>query len=163
MGKTQNMGELITPPDTLRRKAGGSFGPANKDAIARAEAAMDGLSSRFDDWIGQEVTKLEAARKDVRDKGLSSDAGQALFNAAHDLKGLGATYGYPFVSAIADTLCKITLDADIRTKAPMELVNAHVDSIRAVVRGQIKTTDHPVGKKLVAELSGRVETFLATT
>ncbi len=161
MGKTQKMGALFAPPDTLRRKVGGKFGPENKAAVAKAEAAMENLSSNFDEWMSEEVGKLEAARNTVRTEGLGGDAGQALFNAAHDLKGLGTTYGYPFVSAIADSLCKITLEKEVRVKAPVELVNAHVDSIRAVVRARIKTVKNPVGKSLVAELNDRTDEFLA--
>jgi hypothetical protein len=152
---------MITPPDTLRKKVGGKLGPVNAAAIARAEAAMESLSANFDTWICDELDKLEAARKAVLADGLSSDAGQHLFNAAHDLKGLGLTYGYPFVSGMADSLCKITLEDDVRAKAPMELVSAHVDSIRAVVRGHIKTANNPVGQALLKELSDRSAIFLA--
>ncbi|PHS21966.1 MAG: Hpt domain-containing protein [Robiginitomaculum sp.] len=161
MSKHQAEGILITPPDTLRKKVGGKLGPVNAAAIARAEAAMESLSENFDAWICDEVDKLETARKAVLVDGLSSDAGQDLFNAAHDLKGLGLTYGYPFVSSMADSLCKIILEEDVRAKAPIELVSAHVDSIRAVVRGHIKTTNNPVGQALLKELSDRSATFVA--
>lgn len=162
MIKTQAEGVLITPPDTLRKKVGGKLGPASKEAIAKAEAALSSLSDNFDDWISDEISKLETARKAVQDEGLGGDAGQKLFNAAHDLKGLGRTYGYPFVTGMADSLCKITLEKEVRIKAPIELVNAHVDSIRAVVRGHIKTANNPVGKALLQELSERAAQFLAT-
>ncbi len=131
------------------------------EAIAKAEAALSNLSENFDTWICDEVDKLEVARKAVLEEGLGGDAGQDLFNAAHDLKGLGTTYGYPFVSGMADSLCKITLEKEIRAKASIALVSAHVDSIRAVVRGHIKTANNPVGQALLKELSDRATEFLA--
>jgi len=161
MRKNHPEGELIAPPDTLRKKVGGKLGPASADAIAKAEAAISNLSENFDEWIGDEVTKLENARKAVLEKGLDGDAGEHLFNAAHDLKGLGTTYGYPFVSGMADSLCKITLEKEVRAKASIELVSAHVDSIRAVVRAHIKTANNPTGKALLKELSDRAQEFLA--
>ncbi len=160
MRKSHAEGVLITPPDTLRKKIGGKLGPVDMDAIAKAEAAIVSLSGNFDEWINDEVTKLENARKGVLSEGIDGDSGQSLFNAAHDLKGLGLTYGYPFVSSMADSLCSITLEKEIRAKAPLSLVNAHVDGIRAVVRGHIKTTNHPVGKALLKELSDRAREFL---
>jgi hypothetical protein len=43
-----------------------------------------------------------------------------------------------------------------RMAAPMPLVDAHVEAIRAVVRDKIKTDEHPVGRALVEELERRV-------
>ena len=40
--------------------------------------------------------------------------------------------------------------------APMALVDAHIDGIKAAIRDNIKTEDHPVGKILVTELERRV-------
>ena len=162
MGNAHGEGEIITPPNTLRKKVGGRMGPASEAMIATAEAAIADLSDNFDQWMKDEVGKLEAARKTVIAEGLDGDAGQRLFNAAHDLKGLGTTYGYPLVSEIADSLCTITLEKDVRAKAPMKLVNAHVDSIRAIVNGQIKTAQHATGQSLARELGQRAKEFLAS-
>ncbi len=161
MRKPQANGALITPPNTLRKKVGGKLGPVNMAAIAKAEAALSSLSENFDEWISDEVGKLEETRKAVLAEGLAGNAGQKLFNAAHDLKGLGTTYGYPLVSGMADSLCNITLEDDVRAKASIDLVSAHVDSIRAVVRGKIKTANNPVGQTLLKELSDRAAEFLA--
>jgi hypothetical protein len=161
MKKMQPEGVLMAPPDTLRKKVGGRLGPADPGAIAKAEAALADLSSNFDEWISEEVSKLEAIRQQVQSEGLDGDAGQHLFSCAHDLKGLGTTYGYPFVSGMADSLCTIVMEKDVRSKAPMNLVNAHVDSIRAVVRGHIKTNNNPVGQSLLQELSSRSAAFLS--
>ncbi len=161
MGKAHGEGEMITPPNTLRKKVGGRMGPASEAMIATAEAAIADLSDNFDQWMKDEVDKLETARKTVNSEGIDGDAGQRLFNAAHDLKGLGTTYGYPLVSQIADSLCTITLEKEVRTHAPMKLVNAHVDSIRALVNGKVKTPNHPMGQSLVRELGQRAKEFLS--
>jgi len=161
MGKAHSEGEMITPPDTLRKKVGGRMGAASEAMIATAEAAIADLSDNFDQWINDEMDKLETARKTVNEEGINGDAGQRLFNASHDLKGLGTTYGYPLVSEIADSLCTITLEKDVRAQAPMKLVNAHVDSIRALINGHIKTSNHPVGQSLLKELGTRAKAFLA--
>ena len=41
-------------------------------------------------------------------------------------------------------------------QAPMVLIDAHIDGVKAAVRDGIKTDDHPVGKILVEELERRV-------
>ncbi len=78
----------------------------------------------------------------------------------HDLKGLGTTYGFPLITRIAGSLCKLMDEPDKRHEAPMFLVDAHIDAIRAAVRDNICDTDHPVGKILADELEGRVLAYL---
>ncbi|VAV98551.1 hypothetical protein MNBD_ALPHA06-564 [hydrothermal vent metagenome] len=153
-------GELIRVPNTLKNKIGGSMAKVDTAAIAKAEAALASLSSNFDEWIVDEVTKLEEARQKVDEGGLAGDAGRALFNCGHDLKGLGTTYGYPIVSQIADSLCKITHEKEIRVQAPLFLIDAHVDTIRAAVKSGIKDTNHPVGSVLISELQKKTDEFL---
>ena len=77
---------------------------------------------------------------------------------AHDLKGLGTTYGYQLITRIAGSLCRLIDDKDKRVQAPLDLVDAHIDAIKAAVRDEIKSDEHPVGRILVEELERRVKT-----
>ena len=43
--------------------------------------------------------------------------------------------------------------------APLPLLEAHIQAIKAVVRDKIQTDDHPVGKALAEELEGQVAAF----
>ncbi|MBL4617388.1 MAG: Hpt domain-containing protein [Robiginitomaculum sp.] len=131
-------------------------------AIARAEEALESLSSNFDEWIVIELTKLIDARKSLPNNNMTGVEGRELFNRAHDLKGLGTTYGYPIVTAFASSLCDITGTKEVRAKAPIALVDAHIDSIRAAIKGSIKVTNHPIGGILSAELAKKTKQFLAT-
>jgi hypothetical protein len=102
------------------------------------------------------LTKLDAARAAIRAEGLNVQTAETLYFRAHDLKGLGATYEFPLVTRIAASLCKLIDDPGSRVNAPMFLVDAHIDAIRAAVRDNIKTDTHPVGQALIAELERRV-------
>jgi hypothetical protein len=152
----QNTGQVIQVPNTLRLKVGGRFGAVDASAIAKAEAALKSLSGNFAAWLQDEVTKLEAARQLVKTEGATADTMETLYLRAHDLKGLGATYEFPLITRMAGSLCKLIDDKDKRMEAPMVLIDAHIDGIKAAVRDSIKTDDHPVGKILVEELERRV-------
>ena len=152
-------GQVIPAPNTLRLKVGGKLGGIDQAAIAKAEAALKSLSGNFAEWLNDEVAKLEAARQRVRNEGLTPDASESLYLRAHDLKGLGATYEYPLVTRIAGSLCKLIDDPAKRTGAPLFLVDAHIDAIKAAVRGGIQTDTHPVGRALVEELEVQVKDF----
>ena len=151
----QNLGQAINPSAAPRPKLGrlGGIDPAT---IAKAEAALASLAGNFSQWLDEEITKLDAARADVKAKGLTPETMEALYFRAHDLKGLGATYGYPLITRAAGSLCRMIDDKEKRLSAPMGLVDAHIDCVKAIVRDGIKAADHPVGMALVGELERQV-------
>ena len=155
-----NPPQVMRPPNPLRAKVGG-FGGIDADAIAKAEAALKAMSAQFGQWLNDEVAKLDQAQADIRAKGYTLETAEALYFRAHDLKGLGATYQYPLVTRIAGSLCRMMDDGDKRMQAPIAILDAHVDAIRAVVRDEIQTDDHPVGRDLAETLEARVAEHLA--
>lgn len=156
-----NSAQFIRPPNALKLKVGGGFGGIDANAIAKAEAALKAMSSQFGQWLQDEITKLDAAQAAIHDKGLNADTSEALYFRAHDLKGLGATYQYPLVTRIAGSLCRLLDDPAKRTEAPQALLDAHIDAIRAVVRDQIQTDEHPTGRVLAETLEARVADYRA--
>lgn len=153
---SNNPVQVIQAPNTLKLRMGSKFGGIDAAAIAKAEAALKSLSGNFNEWLQEEVVKLEAARQAIRTDGLTTQTAETLYFRAHDLKGLGTTYEFPLVTRIAASLCKLIDEPETRLEAPMFLVDAHIDAIKAAVRDDIKTDTHPVGKVLISELERRV-------
>jgi hypothetical protein len=147
--------EIIHVPNKLAAKVGPNFKLSGAAAIAKAEKAMVELASNFGEWLEQEVAALEEARGELKAAGLTSEMANRLSVRALDLKGLGVTYEHPLVTRIGASLFKL-LDEIPLDKIPMNLIDAHVDAIRAIVRNQIRDTAHPVGDALVKELELRV-------
>jgi hypothetical protein len=90
--------EVIVTPNQLRKavqKVG--FMLANDDPVARAEAALAQLSSEFTTWMYSECDRLDAARREIKESGLDKKNVDALYHAAHDIKGEADTFGYPAV------------------------------------------------------------------
>ncbi|HEY3950397.1 Hpt domain-containing protein [Phenylobacterium sp.] len=153
---------MIQPNNALRLKVGGGrLGAIDPAAIAKAEAALKSLASNFTQWLNDEITKLENARQTVRSDGVTTETMENLYLRAHDLKGLGTTYGYQLITRIAGSLCRLIDDKEKRATVPLELVDAHIDAIKAAVRDDIKSDDHPVGSVLVEELERRVKAMAA--
>lgn len=153
--------EIFTPPNALKAKVGGSLSPLDKGAIAKAENALASLSDEFQKWIEDELARLDEAWTKF---GAEEDraAGVTQVHAvAHDLKGLAKTYEYPLVGRMAASLCRMTNDEVDRSKSPPILIKAHIDGIRAAIKGRIKTEENPVGMALVTELEQRVTEFEA--
>jgi hypothetical protein len=154
-----NPAQVIRPPNALKAKVGGGFG-IDANAIARAEEALKAMSAQFGQWLQDEITKLDQAQADIRDKGYTPETAEALYFRAHDLKGLGATYQFPLVTRLAGSLCKMLDNPEKRLAAPPMILDAHIDAIRAVVRDGIQTEDHPTGRILAETLEARVAEHL---
>ena len=153
-------GQMIQAPSALRLKVGGGrLGAIDPAAIAKAEAALQSLSGNFTQWLNDEITKLDGARQTVRAEGPTAENMESLYLRAHDLKGLGATYGFPLITRIAGLLCRLIDDKSKRLEAPLGLIEAHIDAIKAAARDEIKTEEHPVGKILVQELESRIRDY----
>ncbi len=132
----------------------------NLDMIARAEAALKALSGQFAGWLQNELELLEAARARVAREGLAGNAGEALYHRAHDLKGLGATYEFPIVSRIGGSLCALLESSAERADRPLDLIDAHIEAIQAMVRDNIRNDNDPAVAAAIGSLETRVSALV---
>lgn len=154
--------QVITPPNALKAKIGGSLPTLDAAAIKRAETALQQLSSEFGDWVSDEVAKLVSAWEEFETSTGHDAKRDDLHRAAHDLKGLAPTYGYPLVGRIAYSLSRLTDPSLIAIeRVPHALLRAHVDAVRAAIHHDIKDENHPVGSVLAAELETKTRDLLA--
>jgi HPt (histidine-containing phosphotransfer) domain-containing protein len=145
--------EVIMPPNKLRKAvATAADDTGGDDPVARAEAALAGLAGEFSSWMESECTRLDATRRDVRAKGFDKATHQALFHAAHDIKGDAPTFGFPAATGLADSLCRLLEHTPDMTRIPFALVDQHVDAIRAVIR----ETAHPGSAGMAEALTRRL-------
>lgn len=138
-------------------------GSPDMGAIRRAEMALKTLSRNFDSWIDEESQKLDKARVEIQAHGIAGEFGENLFRVAHDLKGQGETYGYPVVTEICASLCRLMEAGMTAQNTPTDLVEHHVNAVRAVIRDRAKGTDIGMANNLVAELVQATQVFIATT
>ncbi|HEY1631183.1 MAG TPA: Hpt domain-containing protein [Rhizomicrobium sp.] len=144
--------EIFMPPNMLKAKVGGSVGGLDMAAIKRAEKAIETLKVEFNDWINSDVDRLVECR-DRFAVAKDDDSQGDLYRAGHDLKGQALTFGFPMAARVASSLCKL-LDGNAR--APLPLIDAHVDAVRVIVRKNVKDENDRVANILAAELEGRV-------
>ena len=97
----------------------------------------------------------------MHEQGLNAENSEKLYISAHDLKGLGTTYQFPIITRLAASLCRLIDEPARRAKAPLLIIDAHIDAIKAAVRANIRDDTHPVGKTLAEELEANVKQFLA--
>jgi chemotaxis protein histidine kinase CheA len=155
--------EMITPANPLRMAVSQVAGNPGKDddPVARAEKALAELSSEFTSWMDQECERLDAARHMVKVKGFSKETREALFHAAHDIKGQAATFGYPHVASSADSLCRLIDHTPDMKRIPLALVDQHVDAVRAIIREKARPDIAQIADALSKRLREVTDEFLA--
>jgi chemotaxis protein histidine kinase CheA len=151
--------EIITPPNELR-KAIAPAGPDDDDPVARAEAALVQLSSEFGGWMQAECERIETARQSIKLLGMTEHSHNALFRAAHDIKGEAATFGYPEVVGVADSLCRILEHTPDIARIPVVLLDQHVDAVRAMTRETARADKTEVAGALTRRLREVTDEFL---
>ncbi len=151
--------EVFMPPNVLKAKVGGDGVTAlDLSALKRAEKAIEDLKEEFVEWINVDVGKLATAR-DLYAQNHDMSGLKSIYRAAHDLKGQGTTFDFPLVTRIASSLCDLTECEDGR-EPPVNLVDAHVDAIKIVVRQNIRDATNKMAVILSSELESRVAGFL---
>ena len=131
------------------------FGP---EAIARADETLKAMAGSMQHWIEADIGQLQAARLAAEAANWDAASVEGLMGVAHDLKGVGATYGFPLVTQIAASLCRLTeTDAGKAVVArDPTLARAHVDALRAVVRDQVRSDADATGRALKTVLETEV-------
>ncbi|HYS49217.1 MAG TPA: Hpt domain-containing protein [Xanthobacteraceae bacterium] len=155
--------EVITPPNKLE-KAVVHARPSEHyepDPVARAEQALLTLSNDFAQWMEAECRRLDAARRKVREAGLTDAARDELFRAAHDIKGEAATFGFPLIEPVARSLCRLIEHSPEPARIPLVLLDQHVDGVRAIVHRNAQGNSERKAQVLAERLRQVTEEFLA--
>jgi HPt (histidine-containing phosphotransfer) domain-containing protein len=153
--------EVITPENKLRNAVSlRPLFPGEEDPLVRAEKALSELSPEFSSWMDSECERLDRARRSVGKNGFTQSNKEALFHAAHDLKGEAATFGYPAVASVADSLCRLIEHTPDITRVPFDLVDQHVDAVRAIYREYARSDAKELAGRLTKRLREVTDEFL---
>lgn len=154
--------EVIMPPNKLK-KAVVHLRPGTHidfDPVERAETALAELASEFATWMDLECTRLDEARMAVRARGIDAGTRDTLFRAAHDIKGQAATFGFPLVAPVAGSLCRLLEHTPDTAHIPADLIDQHVDAIRAITHRNARGNSQMIAARLAERLRQVTEQFL---
>ena len=152
--------EIITPENKLSVAVSKTPGQSGDDPIARAEKALADLSNQFASWMDAECDRLDKARLELA-KNPDASSKDVLFHAAHDIKGEAATFGFPAVASAAQSLCRLIEHAPDIARVPSQLIDQHVDAVRAIHREYARSDAKRLATTLTKRLRDVTEEFLA--
>lgn len=126
-----------------------------------AEQGVDDLSTQFETWMQADLDQLYLAWNACRTEGARPDDFRILFTAAHNIRGVASSYGYPAISRLCGSLCNLLTSSP--GNPPMDMLKLHVDSCRAAhAQSGTSDTSHSVADALCDALERKVAIGLAT-
>ena len=151
--------QLITPPNLLKAKVGtGGVSGIDPDLIKQAESVLDNMSGEFADSVGLEIARLMKLALDLEgDPSKSEKVMKRARRVGHELRGQGATYGYDLISEVAASLFRYTERLYSHVELSPEVIRAHADAMRAIIKNDVKGDGGPIGTDLVKSLEDLVD------
>lgn len=129
-------------------------------ALAEAEVALGKMAEDYPDWVSGLLSKLsEQHGRCVDTPEKRRDFFEEINRIAHDMKGQGGTFGYPLITDFSESLNNFTGSRNEITDDMVELVKAHIDAMRAVIRGRVKGDGGEVGAELKKTLDSAITAF----
>jgi chemotaxis protein histidine kinase CheA len=141
---------------------GGSDGFFEIDAAAmkKAEEALASAAQDYPDWVMETITKLiELHQLCVTNPPARRPTFDQIRRIAHDLKGQGGTFGYPLVTSFATSLHRFASMREGIEDEHVEIIKAHIDAMRAVVRDRVSGDAGEIGKALAKGLDDVIKQF----
>lgn len=155
-------------PNHLQKKAGGMSGGGMGEIpvalLEQAEEKLQRVGLDFTDWATDYLGNLsklcvaamgnpQARPKQLEDINL----------LAHELRGQGGTFGYPLITTFAKSLYDATRPGSTFNDAAVEIVKAHVDAMRAVIREKVSGDGGETGRALLKSLEIAIAKHSAVT
>lgn len=151
-------------PNNLKEKAGGAGfkGPVEMplDLLEEAEEQLERAALDFTTWALDYLSKLS----DLCTQALEADPEggrgsqfQAINLLALELRGQGGTFGYPLISTFGKMLYDSTVEGCREDDNAVEIVKAHIDAMRAVLREKISGDGGKIGRELLMSLKKAIK------
>lgn len=144
--------EFIDNPNPIAAKTKAIVGRSADDMLKAADKKIGNLKEEFALLLRKENDRIGAALQIAQtDPGKAKAAVDRIRRISHELRGQGGTFGYPLVTEVCDSLCKL-IDVTETGDAQTKIVRTHVDALRAIVTANIEGDGGAIGKELMSSL-----------
>ena len=146
--------EVITPPDTLKKKVKtGGPGAVDLDTLKRAEAVIADMTDHYVEWVTKDLEKIHQALEDLKaEKKDHKDALAGIFQLAHDMKGQGGSFGYTLMTILGGNLCNVVEKLEDAGPAEVEVIQLHINAMDLVIAKEMKGDGGKEGEQLLEGL-----------
>lgn len=148
---------FIEPPPRARLTefTGAAF---SEEDMSRADRAVAKVLANYPTLLADEVAKLVAAWAQAPEA-MNASTVAPVFAVAHELAGYGETFGFPLVTILARSLCRLLTMGDLNREQMASVIDAHIATLRVVVRDGIRGHGGALGLGLADGLDQAINKF----
>lgn len=150
--------QVIRPPNRLAAKVPRAGGPELAEVAKQAERDLRRLQDRYIHHFILDIDRMSEALEHAMS--VSEDALRMMnwiYCVSYQLKGHGATFEFPLLSLIADSLCNLIKDATSSTVLHLKLVELHIHGMKLVLKDKLRGPGGATGQSLISNLRSAVE------
>lgn len=132
----------------------------DEEAMAAAIEALNEMAEDYPDWVSSLIESLsEQHRRCVDSPDQRKGYFEKINSIAHDMRGQGGTFGYQLISDFADALYFLTHSQAGMSDNHVEIIKAHIDAMRVVIKNRINGDGGDVGKELQKGLEAAIKKY----
>ncbi len=128
--------------------------------LDRAQEAVLNLSDDFKRIYKQDIERIDMhfsmAQEDPETK---DEEIAAIRRYLHDLRGQAGTFGFQLVGNISDSACKYIDLSETIGDTEMDVINMHIDALKAVSRASMAGDGGSIGIELMEGLRAVIRKF----
>lgn len=145
---------FFVPPQLLEGRVGGAGGVDAKRLMA-IQKVIEQRAETFLDWTRETLARLDLERDSAakRPPGDRRTPFSRINMIAHELRGMGTTFGYPLISAVAKGLFDLTARSYDRSDMRLAAVRSHSTALKRIVRDEMTGDGGEAGRALLDALA----------
>ncbi len=134
--------------------------PNSDDRLEKdSRQGIDKLKDTYLHWTRTQLKKLHShlhllERDDLK---IPDSVVAEIFDLAHNIKGLGGSFGYYLMTDIASSLCEYVRYMDKITDVHTDVIVAHVAAMDVVIYQEIEGSGGDEGNEIIVRLQKMIE------
>ena len=146
---------VMTPPNRLEGVVTSGDGPDLDTILARAAGALASIKDEYVAELRCDIVTIEQMipRLTAKTGPEASEARDHIYRTCHEVRGLAGTFDYPLMSIIGSSLCLFLEQAGERAGEHLNVIEAHVGAMKAVLADNLTGHGGAHGKILQDSLA----------
>lgn len=152
--------QVVERPNELAKKVPKTGGVNPEKAFKEAETIVKKMAAEYVDKLADDIAQMKRLADAYREQP-SEERLDPLFRLVHNMRGQGATFGFPLITEIGRNFCRYVRERPKGKPVKPALVDQHLKALQVVYDQSIKGSGDQISQQVVKALSEVVEKELS--
>ncbi len=148
--------EVVERPNELAKKVPRTGGISSEKAFADAELIVKKMAKEYVGKLAEDIEQMKVLSAAYRTDH-SEETLDRLFRLVHNMRGQGATFGFPLITEIGRHFCRYVRERPPGKEVKPALVDQHLKALIVVFDQSIKGSGDQIAQAVVHALAEVVD------